>query len=91
MTFLFFSNLYSQSAEYKKKEKLFYESNGASHLYVFRFWILLIVFSNWHCIVSFQPLMIAFEHIFSHFYCAMHVVLARYCYRKSSVCPSVRL
>ena len=25
------------------------------------------------------------------FYCAMHVVLARYCYRKSFVRPSVRL
>jgi len=25
------------------------------------------------------------------FYCAMHVVLARYCYRKLSVRPSVRL
>jgi len=27
----------------------------------------------------------------SSFYRVMHVVLARYCYRKSSVCPSVRL
>jgi len=28
---------------------------------------------------------------FYHFYRAMHVVLARYCYRKSSVCLSVCL
>jgi len=34
---------------------------------------------------------IVLHHFNDYFYRAMHVVLARYCYGISSICPSVRL